>query len=335
MSKLKKIITSLVIGVMAVSGGAAAYQAVWAAENSTAIVLSPMSEKMVLTPGEKYQGALKISNPNTSTDDLQYSVSVESFSQTKDGDSKDDYGNVDTRTVTAYNQIMEWVTLGKESGTVKPNETDTLAYTIDVPMDAPAGGQYATIVITDETNHYADAGNININSVPRVASIIYAEVTGETRNTGEIVENNVPSFLLNNMLETTSVVKNTGNVHTNASYILQVWPLGSDEEICTNEEEPAKSLVMPETERYHMESCQLPSVGIFKTKQTVKIFGEESIVEKMVIVCPLWLLFIILFVIAALIIWIVMRVKHHSKNSKAKKSGKSEKQKDSAKEDTE
>ena len=99
--------------------------------------------------------------------------------------------------------------------------------------------------------------------------------------------------------------------------MLQVWPLFSDEEICTNEEQPETSLILPETERYHAQSCALPSVGIFKAKQTVKIFGEESIVEKMVIVCPIWLLFIIFFVIAAIIIWIVVRVQKRNRGNKS------------------
>lgn len=315
MNKLKQILVGLVTGIVLASGGLIANQMTLAAGSTTAIVLSPMSEKMILTPGEKYQGALKISNPSTSTDDLKYSVSIESFRQTKDDSSKDDYGNVDTETITAYNQIMEWIALGKESGTVAPNETDILTYTIDVPMDAPAGGQYATIIITDESDHSSDSGNVNIASIPRVASILYAEITGETKDTGEIVENSIPLFLLNNQLEASSLVKNTGNVHTSASYVLQVWPLLSDEEICTNEEDPAKSLVMPETEKYHAEICNLPLVGIFRAKQTVTIFGETSVVEKTIIVCPLWLLFVILFGVAAIVIYFVVRVRSR-KNSK-------------------
>ena len=106
-----------------------------------------------------------------------------------------------------------------------------------------------------------------------------------------------------------STVKNNGNVHTNAKYTLQVWPLFSDEEICTNEEEPATSLIMPETERMHVEECNLPSVGIFKVKQTVEIFGEKSVAEKTILMCPLWLLFLVLFAIIALVIWIVTKVK--------------------------
>ena len=69
-----------------------------------------------------------------------------------------------------------------------------------------------------------------------------------------------------------------------------------------------------------------PSIGIFKVRQTVyydSMDNEPSVTEKMVIVCPVWLLFVIFFLIAALIIWIVMRVRARSKGSSKKSEEKS------------
>ena len=112
------------------------------------------------------------------------------------------------------------------------------------------------------------------------------------------------------------MVRNDGNVHTDAKYTLQVWPIFSDEEICTNEEDVTTSLIMPETKRYHVEKCDLPNIGMFRVKQVVKIFGEESTFEKMVIVCPVWLLFVIVFIISVVVIWFVSRVKSRKKSIK-------------------
>ena len=285
----------------------------------TVLTVSPMNQRIILTPGEKYQSVIKITNPGVSTQELDYEVSVASFSQVNGNGSVDDYGDMNYETKTTYNQIMDWITFDRVSGHVGIGNTDEFLYTIDVPIDAPAGGQYATIMIEDTTPRESSTGNgFTIQDNVRVAYIIYAEVTGVTRNEGIIAENNIPSFLLNNELEATSMVQNNGNVHTDASYVLQVWPLGSDEEICTNEENAATELVMPETIRYHAEACQLPSVGIFKARQTVKIFGEESIVEKTVIKCPIWLLFLILFAIAAIIIYFIVRMRSRN-GSKARR----------------
>lgn len=315
MKKIKlNFIAAALLAVLGVVGGVAVY-----ADTSSTIVVSPMTQDVILQPGEKYIGSIKVSNPNDAEDDMTYSVSVGSFSQVASEGNVDDYAQVDTETKTAYNQMVDWITLDEDEGVVAPNETDVISFTINVPETAPAGGQYATILVQNETDKGSSDGNVEIKSKVQVASIIYAEVAGETHEYGEITENDMPGLLLSNTLEATSMVKNNGNIHTDAEYTLQVWPLFSDEEICTNAEKPDLSLVMPETERYYTQTCELPAVGIFNAKQVVKIFGEESVIEKTILVCPVWLLLIILFVIALIVIWIVVRVRNCGKT--AKRSG--------------
>ena len=283
----------------------------------TIMTISPPKQKIILTPGEVYNGAVTVLNATTSLSELKYSASVGSFTLGKDENGKIDYGITDVDTTTTYNQMTEWITLGKTSGTLSQGKSEEVPFTIKVPNDAPAGGQYASIVITNNTgvDDY-NKGGVSIVSEVRFASLIYAVVTGETKEDGEILENNIPSFLLNNQLDASSTVKNSGNVHTDAEYTLQIWPLFSDEEVYTNEEKPETNTILPDTERYHMQSHTLPSIGIFKVRQTVKIFDKSEYVEKLVIFCPLWLLFVILFVIIALIIWVVMRAKKRKSSRK-------------------
>ena len=272
--------------------------------------VSPPTYRILLMPGEKYSDSIIISNGSSSTRALKYELSIGSFSEKRGENSKDDYEIVDHTTVSNYNQMMEWITLDKTKGTVEPNEKDIIGFTINVPEDVPAGGQYATIIARDVTDRdNMGSGNVTVQSTFQFASIIYAEVAGETKEDGAIMENAMPSFLLDGTLTAESMVRNNGNVHTDAEYTLQVWPMFSDEEICSNEEKPETSLILPETERYHAQTCELPAVGLFRAKQTVKIFGETSIVEKTIVVCPLWLLFLIIFVLVALVLWIVMRVR--------------------------
>lgn len=289
------------------------------APNST-MTVSPTYQKIVLIPGEKYRGTILVSNVDGAQQDLQYGAFVGSFSQSGSEESVDDYENVDTVAQSSYNQIMDWIVLDKDSGSVAPNSSEALGFTINVPENAPAGGQYATIIVRNDTGNTVDnVGNVAIQNVFQFASIIYAEVAGETREEGKIIDNSIPGFIMSSPLETTTMVENDGNVHTDAKYTLQVWPLFSDEEICTNEENPKTGLILPETRKYVKQSCNLPMVGIFRAKQVVKIFGETSIVEKTVFVCPLWLLFVILFVIIALIFFFVARARAHKKA--AKRSG--------------
>lgn len=278
-----------------------------------AIAISPMSQKVLLSPGESYRGGFTVANPASATEDLNYIVTIGSYFPASGENSNDDYGDIDIATVTNMNMIMDWIKIVNPTGTVQPNGSTLVEFTIDVPENAPAGGQYASLLVKEERNAEAIEDSKAVTEIMQMAHIIYASVAGETIENGEITENGIPSFLLNNQLDATSFVKNNGNVHTEAEYILQVWPMFSDEEICTNEESPSKSLILPDTKRHHIESCALGAPGIYKVRQTVKIFGEESIVEKMVIVCPIWLIFIILFVIFALIFYFVAKSRARKK----------------------
>lgn len=312
----KNVLAVVAVGILAMFLETLPLAQVFADEILSSMTVSPPTQRMILMPGETYSGSLKISNSNDNKNDLKYSASIGSFSQVKDGKSKDDYGSVDHISRSNYNQIMDWIELDKETGTVAPNSTDVLSYKINVPKDAPAGGQYATIIIRDETvNSDEDSGNVAIQNVMQFGSIIYAEVTGETREAGAILENNVPMISFGSPLMVSSIVKNDGNVHTDAEYTLQIYPLFSDKEVYSNEEEPMTSLILPESERYNALTWdEAPMVGIFKVRQTVKIFGDTSVVEKIVIICPLWLLFIIIIAIALIIFWLVSKSKKRQKN---------------------
>ena len=312
MKKSKLFITTLILGIITLFGGLT--NNTYADTVKSGLTVSPPAQKIVLIPGEKYTGTIKIASPASSQKDIDYAITIASFSEHGGEGRNDDYGAVDYTTVTEYNQIMNWITLDKKRGTLAPNETQTVTFTIDVPKDAPAGGQYASLAVRDESGSDSSGGGVSVQSVMQILSIIYAEVAGETRNEGVIMENSMPSFLLNSPLVASSRVKNSGNIHTDASWTFQVWPMFSDEEICTNEEKPYTTLIMPESELYHTETCELPSIGIFRAKQTVKIFGEESIIEKTIVICPIWLLFIIIFIVTIIVIWLITRIKSHKGN---------------------
>lgn len=207
-----------------------------------------------------------------------------------------------------YSEIVNWVTLSENdrAGKLYPGESKIIPFTIDVPKDAPAGGQYFTILITVYDSKESGA----LNETHSMTHLIYAEVAGETRRQGEITSLTVPSFLLSGKITGTAAIKNLGNVHSNAKHILRIYPLFSDEELYTNEEDPYENLIMPEVTRQSSVSWnETPSVGIFRVKYTVEFEGVKNELEKIVIICPLWLLIIIFLFIVVLIYRIVTGAK--------------------------
>ena len=198
------------------------------------------------------------------------------------------------------------------------------AKAITVPKNAPAGGQYLSFLTTtemdgkEENEEKNGETNTMIDEIKRVAHLVYAEVAGATVKKGEIADANVPGFLFSGKIKGSSSVTNQGNVHGTATYKLQVFPLFSNEEVYTNEEDPTTLTILPNRTVYdELTWDETPSFGIFNVVYSVEFQGSTAEVKKMVIVCPMWLLFVVIFAVVALIIFIVIKVKKRGSRKEA------------------
>lgn len=261
----------------------------------------------VFVPGETYTDKFKIRNSGSRGFDFKvsfapYVVDSESYEP-------------DTTTRTKYNDIVDWIEVGEMSGTLSSGEEKDLEYVINVPADAHGGAQMGTIIVTMDNKTVAGEQTA-VESVQQLGYVIYGNVDGDIIETGKVLENNVPSFLFNPPIIGTSLVENTGNVYTRAEYKLQVFPLFSDEEVYTNEENPENNIIFPETKRYNEIKWEgAPQLGIFKVRQTVKIFDDESVTEKLVFLCPIWFLFVVILLIFLIIFWIISRAMKRKKEA--------------------
>lgn len=294
------------LGIAAVTANPSAY-----ADDSLAngFIVSPTYQRIILRPGETYTGSINVTNPVASTENLDYKVSVGPYNVI------DKTYESDLDSITSYNQITDWISFYSDTGTVAPNDTDTIYFTITVPYNAPAGGQYATINV--QQDHKTNSGQgLNIQNTFGIASIIYASVAGNTVETGSVLENSMPIISFTTPFAATSTVQNTGNVHSDATYTLKIYSAFSDELIYTSEENPDVELIMPETTHYYSTKWQdAPAVGIFKAEHTVKYLDDISTVEKVVVVCPLWLIATILGAIILIIVTIVAKVKANNRRN--------------------
>ena len=323
MAKSKKIFSGLVGVVMMLVSVLLPYK------QASAFTVSPQDQEYVLAPGQSVTGEVKASNPSDAEGDFYYIAEVVPYSVSDDGKYTTNFEATDDHT-----DIVNWVTMSDDNesgvkevhGVLKPGETEKAYYTITVPKDARGGGQYFAVRVKTDIDAAQKAENddtVVIKEVLGIASLVFVEVSGDITIKGEITDNNIPSFFLTPPINASFVVKNEGNTHVKVSYFLQVFPLFSDEEVYTTEEKMDTKYVLPGASRAISQTWDnTPSIGVFKVRQTVyydSTDNEPSVTEKMVIVCPVWLLFVIFFLIAALIIWIVMRVKARKKGEKKKK----------------
>ncbi len=301
MKLLSRTLSVLSLVIITVLGSAIGAVPVYADEAPSArIQISPASLELNLKPGTTTTDKFTITN--TGNVEFSYELSVAPYSVVNE-----EY-NSDLVSETNYTDLSGWVTFSKDGGKLKPEDQDEITFTVTVPKDVPAGGQYAAILakIADSS----DVEGTGVSIVQQVGMLLYSSVAGNTRKSGSVLENKVPSFLFKPPVTATALVENTGNVHAEAEYILQVFPLFSDEEVFTNEEHPLSVMVLPETKRFNSVTWDgAPQLGIFKVKQTVKFLNDTSVTEKIVFLCPIWFLVIITLIVAFVIFWIITRVR--------------------------
>ena len=298
-------------------------------DDASAFSVTPMKQTITLQPGDTYSGRVSafVMNTENGGETTYYETWVAPLTV---DDTDKHYTAVFDKT-NDKTDIVNWTTVSdgdetarygeKVSGVMQPGETVDFDYTVDVPNNARGGGQYFAIVVQQIPNPNAEnEGNVGIANHIRIASVVYAEIAGDINIAGSITNNDIPGFLLSPPVTTSFLATNSGNTHVTVTYYMQVFPMFSDEEVYTTEDNPGSEYVLPGTTRYVKQTWDnTPSVGIFKVRQTVyydSTDNEPSVTERMVIICPVWLLFIIIFAVVAIIIWIVLRVRSRGKKKR-------------------
>lgn len=317
MTKNKRFLSGLAAVIMGLVSILVPYGA------ASAFTVSPQTQEYTLTPGQSVTGEVTAVNAYNAEGTFYYVAEVVPYSVSNDGNYSPNFDTGDD-----YTDIVNWVTLSDDDetnktavhGVLEPGESGKVHYTVKVPLDARGGGQYFAVRVKNDIDAAKKAegsDTITINEIVGIVSLVFVEVSGDITVKGEIINNNIPSFLSNPPISASFMVKNDGNTHAQISYFLQVFPLFSDEEVYTTEENPGTNYVLPGSSRMVTQTWDdTPAVGIFKVRQTVYYDStdtEPSVTEKMVIVCPIWLLFVVVLVAVAVVVWIVIRVKSRKK----------------------
>ncbi len=280
---------------------------------NSSFTVFPMSQRASLEPGKTFKGKISIANPVDATEDFAYKVSVTPYNVVGE-----DYA-ADLTTEYARSKITDWIKIEEPSGTVSPNDVKEVWFTITVPEDAPAGGQYATIVVSSDRDEQATSG-VAVQNVFEMASIVYGNVAGEIVQDGEILENNIPGFSAIAPLKLSALISNNGNVHSDATFVISVSDMFTGNVILPTEENEGQynEIIMPETTKYiEREVSSLPAIGVVKVTQKIYYQGDLSVQEKNVILCPIWFIALVVLTLAAIVTAIVLTVKKHKKKKRS------------------
>lgn len=282
---------------------------------ATKFLVTPMSQRISLVPGETTEGSIRVINPSDATSDFKYKVEILPYSMTEDGE-------IDSETEGPYSQIVKWISVPEETGTVVPNESKEVKFTISVPVDAPGGAQSAAIVIVPDDAVEGEGGMKVMNSFP-IASVVYATVAGETRHDTKIIGSELPNFALSSPVYATVQLANDGNTYETAEVTLTATNLITGEVILGDGTEGAENgnvyseMVMPDNTRTVVRAIDgLPVAGVVKLEQTVEYGGESSTISSNLVIFPVWLMVVMMF-LTVMVVGVIVGVVRHLRRKKA------------------
>lgn len=274
-------------------------------DTTNIFTVTPMSHNISLEAGEVYEGYVTVANPANAAEDFSYKVEVSPYAVIGE-DYEADFASESTHT-----QIADWVTIENPTGVLKPNETVNVRFKIEVPETAPAGGQYAALMISSNTDSTV-SGDVSVNNIFEMASIIYANITGETIEAGEVLENTIPGFVTATPIQVSALITNTGNAHEIARISLEVKSFFSATPIYPRPGESSviNEVIMPGTSRYvTRDIAGISPLGIYEVTQTINYLGENHQLKQTIVACPVWFMALAIATIAAITVAIVHRVK--------------------------
>lgn len=266
--------------------------------------MSPMQDKMILGPNESYRGSFDVRN-TSDDEDLYYNATAEPYYVDENNTSI--FVNVGD-----MNRIVDWITIENGKGMIKPGETATINFIVNVPDDAAGGGQYAVISVSNDPS--ANGGNDDdavIGEKFALGHTIIAEISGDSIESGEVIGMSIPSVRLGGKITASSKLKNTGNIHSEAINRLKVFSIfSSDVPIYDSGqngiEDKDKNIVLPDREVVNGITWEdTPDIGIFNVVYSVEYQGETSEATGVVFVCPWWAIVIVIAGITIMVIRIV------------------------------
>lgn len=277
---------------------------------SNLFTVSPMGQNVTLVPGETYEGSINVTNPAAATRDFTYVVAASAY-----GVTGDDYTASFSRS-SERSKIVDWITIENPTGTLKPNETRTVNFKINVPADAAGGGQYAALIVSSAERDAQQEG-VSVNNIFEIASLLFAKVDGEIHREGKILNNEIPGFVTSLPIVTSVKVENDGNIHETAKVAIKVKDFFSKNIIYpeSGESGAIEETIIPETTREITRNVEgMSQLGVFEVTQTLSYMGKESEIKQTVVVCPVWFMVLVLATITAVIVAIVAAVKRHRRN---------------------
>lgn len=294
--------------------------------------ISPSEQVIELTPGEHYEGSVTVTNVGR----LAFDFTLEAAPYHINDDSYDP----DFSTDNSYTNLKNWLSFPQSIYRLEPGESTDAKFVVNVPKDAPSGGQYAAIMIqnslaktssgnqnattsedpdqaaTDESGDAQPDAPLDIKV--RAAAVLYGHIEGgELREAAELTAHNLPSFIFGKTFSAAATIKNSGNVDFYARQTLSIRNFFTNNEVFNQSADGDQTpftetlIVLPGSTRTSLLNWNLTDtstfpIGLYRVSQTVVFLDQTHTFEHLLFICPLWLALLIIFLVVLGVIWLIL-----------------------------
>ena len=260
-----------------------------------AIEISPVSKRLALVPGEKYEGDLSVKNSGG------------------DGLWVDVYAEPNSRSKETYSDLSHWIRFKDEDGDIKENqilylesgEEKVVKYIVNVPTDASSGGQYATIYV--ETMPGPESGELEITT--RLGMVLYATLPGDLHRGAAISNIERPILTLGKNISVSATVENKGNIDFQSTAEVTISSFTGKKLY----QDKVIADVMPEGSKdLQIEWGDTPKYGLYSLDYTIQALGITTEGHQLVLSfpAPLFVLSLILTIAAIVAVVYLGRAKN-------------------------
>lgn len=292
---LSRMFISL-IAIMAIGVTFLIPKSVLAEELKSEITMSPAQDTIELKAGQSFEGSFKIYN--TGDTDFEFTVSASPYSV----EGEDYQQDFETKTKQTY--LADWIKFEKEEYFLKVKEHVVVNYTVNVPKEIPAGGQYAVLFAETE-----GTSSSSIMSTKRVGMLLHARTDVNPILEGKVEAPKIPAIKFDSHLNIKQIIENTGNTDFDTTINIKAETIFGRE--VYNSTRP-NTKVLPRSRRaIEVKWDSAPVLGLLKISLTTNFLDKTFEYSG-------WTLFISPIIIGAiaLIIVVIVLWKYYGRKKK-------------------
>jgi hypothetical protein len=266
---------------------------------SSAITVGPVKLEYTADPGTTIEGEMFIKNEETV--EKTFYPSVDGFTE-QNGE----------KVFNNDGLIQDWFSTN-QSVTLKPGDGVKVPYTIQVPADAPAGGQFAVVWWgTTPKNATSTEGSQSVSIQTRAGILVYINVNGDVVEKAEVThlfKDIKDRFFFGRTVSFPYSINNTGTVYIKPKGAITVTSIFGSE-VANLPINQKGFQILPNSYRDFGDSVwktELTSIGVYKVNFKLEYGLKNTVYEKTnwIVVLPIKTISVI--VLGLLVLWFFFR----------------------------